>query len=572
VKTAPAGEGLALGDLDNDGDLDLVGNGYWLEAPNDPTNGAAWTKRVFATSWARRVSANVGDLNDDGRLDIILANSESVGRLAWYAAPENPKTGKWVEREIDPSLDYVHYTQIADMDNDGDLDIAFAEMQQSKHKRVGVYWNPGADQTWHNYIMSNSGSHNIRVGDLDSDSDVDVIGANFDGDSPLELWRNDLITGQATQMRNAWSYIPVDTRRANKAFGLALGDINADGYDDIASGPYVYRNPGGHMATRWTRVALPNDVDAIAIVEIDGDQFGDIIAQKLPDIYWLEATDPQGDGWAATLIGAAPATDHVNGQGYAVGRLGADGPAAVFVAAGDGIYAYSIPEDPSIVPWPRIKVVDRSSAEGFALGDIDGDGDADIAGSVDGYALAWWENTGAGAWKAYIIGQTEKRGDRAAIADVNGDALPDIVVSEETPLAGAKVYWFAQPPQQQDPWARTTIVEQFTTNSLDVADMDRDGDVDIITGEHRGTRKVAVWENQGAGAFTERIVSRGKESHLGARVSDLDHDGDLEIVSIAWDSYPFLHLWRNDAARLSADLPVGPPYRTFLPVLQEGKR
>jgi hypothetical protein len=401
-----------------------------------------------------------------------------------------------------------------------------------------------------------------------------LIGANFDGDSPLELWQNDLITGQTGQVRNAWSYIPVDTRRANKAFGLALGDVNADGYDDIASGPYVYRNPGGVMATSWARITLPGGVDAIAIVDVDGDAFGDIIAQKLPDVYWLEATDPQGDAWTATLIGAAPATDHVNGQGYAVGKLNPDGSTAVFVAAGDGIYAYSIPVNPSVIPWPRVKVVDRSSAEGFALGDMDGDGDLDIAGSVDGYALAWWKNPGDGTsgWAQQAVGRTENRGDRTAIADINGDALPDIIMSEETPLNGAKVYWFAQPLQPQDSWARTTIVEQYTTNSLDVADMDHDGDPDIITGEHRGARKVAVWSNQGDATFTERIVSRGKESHLGARVSDLDHDGDLEIVSIAWDSYPFLHLWRNDTAHLGVDFPTAAPYTTFLPALWEGTK
>jgi hypothetical protein len=77
----------------------------------------------------------------------------------------------------------------------------------------------------------------------------------------------------------------------------------------------------------------------------------------------------------------------------------------------------------------------------------------------------------------------------------------------------------------------------------------RRGHLDIVAGEHRGGLELAVWENDGAGRFTRRVVDQGKESHLGSRVFDLDGDGDLDLVSIAWDRYQFLHMWRNDAVR-----------------------
>ena len=111
-------------------------------------------------------------------------------------------------------------------------------------------------------------------------------------------------------------------------------------------------------------------------------------------------------------------------------------------------------------------------------------------------------------------------------------------------------------------WKRHQIAQQASMNSLDTADMDRDGDIDIITCEHRmpepgsrqalpDTERLQIWENDGRGHFTEHLVDVGKESHLGAQTADLDADGDLDIVSIAWRNYKFLHLWRNDALTMS---------------------
>ncbi len=139
--------------------------------------------------------------------------------------------------------------------------------------------------------------------------------------------------------------------------------------------------------------------------------------------------------------------------------------------------------------------------------------------------------------------------DCKAGGDIDGDGRPDVVVSEEVypAIRGGSVYWFERPLDPKSAtWIRHTSVIQGTTNAIDVGDMKGDGDIDIITGEHRGSRKVVVWENRDNGkSWVEHVVDTGKESHLGARVADLDGDGRLKILRICWDTYRYPHLWRR---------------------------
>jgi hypothetical protein len=337
-----------------------------------------------------------------------------------------------------------------------------------------------------------------------------------------------------------------------------MTDVNGDGYKDIIAGRYFYRNPGGDMTDRWSRIMFNSNVDAMLALDVDGDKFADAIAEALPDVLWLEAEGIQGNSWKATKIGTIPKTGHVNGQGYVLAQIIPGGKPEVVLAAEDGIYCFEVPKDPEKGNWPKTRIASETMDEGIGVGDIDSDGDIDIVcGREQGgnFSVVWFANPGDGSddWADKAVGLSDHAPDRIVLADINGDGRFDVVVSEERypgKEPDANLYWYEQLAGGK--FERHTIITEYSLNNLDVADMDRDGDFDIVTCEHKGPKgkfKLQIFENDGKGGFTEHVADRGKESHLGALLADMDNDGDLDIVSAAWDNYRYLHLWRNDAIK-----------------------
>ena len=194
IASARAGEGTALGDIDHDGDLDIAHNGFWLENANGA--GTSWKEHEIATNWPLDVGVLIVDVDRNGRRDVVLGPSESSGRLSWYSTSA-PRSGPWTEHVVDRAVSYLHTFKAADMDRDGDLDLVTAEMHQSADPdQVSIYANNGRGGLWTQQVVATSGSHNLRIGDIDRDGDIDIMGANWNDDAPdsavIRFWRNNL--------------------------------------------------------------------------------------------------------------------------------------------------------------------------------------------------------------------------------------------------------------------------------------------------------------------------------------------------------------------------------------------
>lgn len=543
--------GLVLADLDGDGDLELVQNGYWLETPANPQS--EWKQHAISAGWPDDCGVHAADINGDGRLNVLLAPAETNGRLVWLEAAD-PQKGPWTEHVIADDVSHLHTFKTADMNDDGHLDVVTAEMEQSPQRRVSIHFNEGKGRSWRRQVVGVTGSHNLRVADIGSDGDLDIVGANhgnYGGHTPVDLWENLTRQPAPTLSLDRWQRHVVDSEKPwNAAFVLA-GDLAGDGLRDIVSGGSWYRNPGS-AGGKWTRRLLGEPLnDAVAVCDFDLDGALDVLGTqgKTPaansNFAWAR-NDGRGNFTVQTNL--APASgDFLQGcttlfTGYRRREV-----ALSWHRGGEGVQMFTVPKDPVNETWPWRKISDVSQDEQISAGHIDRDMRVDLL-----LGTKWLRNEGD-RWTLHTLHPTAGDPDRNRLADINSDGRLDAVVGFEAINRPGKLAWYEQPEDATGTWSEHIIsMEVVGPMSLDVADLDRDGDLDVAVGEHNykdpASARLLIFENvDGRGRQWEmHVVFTGDEHHDGAIIADMDNDGDLDIISIGWRN-PCVLLYENRA-------------------------
>lgn len=553
------GEGLAIVDLDGDGDLDILYSNVWLERTADAAGG--WTVRDIAPSWPVDTRIQAVDMNGDGRLDVVLSASEGEGRLAWFEAPAPGSGDAWIERRIsDEVLVGAHSLRVADFDLDGDQDVMVAEMHTSPGKRILVFRNDS--DGWRRLDLATHGSHNMAAGDVDGDGDIDLVGKNYGGPGRfVEYWENrsaDLrLTPAALSARDrsAWRYEPIDSARPaedRQKFGLLSADMNGDGHADVVAGGTLYVNPGAAGSNSWSRVTIGPAADTIHITDFGINGWRSVVAVTDRAVLHVTPDDAAGTAWSGVEVGELP---EGRTQGWAAGARRPDGTRDLFFTRATTLFRLGMPAGPD-GSWSLERVREGVQEEAVALGDLDGDGDDDLA-FIDGSGrqIIWLETVAGQPGVAHRLGASLRWFDRLELADINGDGRTDIVFAEETGNAdyNGRVGWLEAPGNPRDgQWRSHTIVVLRSANSLGVADMDGDGAPDVIVAEHTDFRDesivtenfTGVFLNRGNGRWMLDVVEIGPHSsHLGAKPADLDGDGVNEILSVGWAQSCCVHRW-----------------------------
>ena len=178
----PSGSGccldvLAVGDVDGDGDGDLVvgaenADGLsWYANPSDGSIESTWSRRPIGTG-DFSTDLEAADLDADGDLDLV-ASSIDRDVIEWWEQSGDPtEPDGWIRHEIGP--DFAHDLVVADIDGNGALDVAaFHNVGQR------IDWFEQINEpagTWVQHVVDNVAGEGLAVADLDADGDYDLVG------------------------------------------------------------------------------------------------------------------------------------------------------------------------------------------------------------------------------------------------------------------------------------------------------------------------------------------------------------------------------------------------------------
>jgi len=175
VSSPPQGEDLDHGDIDRDGDLDLLLGDVWLR--ND---GGKWTTFQMGKITAGDPDrVDLADINGDGRLDAVIS-LENGTDVWWLEAPEDP-TSTWTRHKIGVIAGQGFSMDTADFDGDGDPDVVIGEHRGKQENRVVFFENVNAPAAWKQHVIDTGSKDTIdhhdgtQAVDLDGDGDLDII-------------------------------------------------------------------------------------------------------------------------------------------------------------------------------------------------------------------------------------------------------------------------------------------------------------------------------------------------------------------------------------------------------------
>jgi len=353
-----------------------------------------------------------------------------------------------VEHLVDGNIHGTASLYACDVDDDGDLDILGASMEENT-----IDWwrnDGGSPLQWTRLIIASNfiQAGSVFASDLDGDSLIDVLGAARIGDE-VAWWRND---GSGT--------VPWTKYIIRSGYDLAhevyTCDLDMDGDADVfgaaSDGNEItwWRNDGG-FPVQWTEQAIDTGftgAKSVHVADFDGDSVLDVVGAAIyaNDIAW----------WR-------------NGGG-----------------------------DP--IQWTEYLISNNFwGAHRVEAIDIDLDGRVDVLGAAYfATEIAWWRNNGGNpvSWTKQTIGTAFSGACIAQGVDLDGDADMDVVATAQ---AGNQVAWWRNDGGSPLQWTKFVIDSLARAWPLFCCDLDQDGDMDVIAGSSwAGTNEVKWWENQGS--------------------------------------------------------------------------
>lgn len=353
--------------------------------------------------------------------------------------------------------------------------------------------------------------------------------------------------------------------------GALVADLDKDGTNDfvlsfrkVAPALAWYRR----TATGWDRIVIEPAFLTVeaggTAYDIDGDGDTDVVFGgdwQSNEVWWWENPYPKFDPsvpWKRRTIKKGGATQH---HDQAFGDfLGTGKPQLAFWNQGaKKIFLAEIPAHPREVEnWPLTEIFTGEAGEagrtafkypeGMSVYDVDTDGKPDLlAGNL------WFKHRGN---KTFTAIQIAPSGGLIFAGKFKSGKLPQIVIAPGDGSGPVRLYECSGNPEKTQDWVGRNLLERDVIHghSLQVADIDGDGNLDIFVAEMAkwsapdrpvDNPNATAWLlfGDGKGNFRTEVFATGIGFHE-ARVADLDGDGRLDILDkpYTWQA-PRVDVW-----------------------------
>lgn len=537
-------------DIDGDGDKDfatvsITGELTWHEQ----TTNSNWETHYISMEIIGQ-SLAIADLDNDTDMDIVVThNDSSNGKISWF---ENDGNQNFTETTIaDPNNIIIHNssdkTFIIDIDNDNDNDVI-----TSGGGFVKILKNDGNQNFTETttIIKLSGGGFNTKS----HEDDTEIL--DFDNDGLLDFLvsvKNESIYWYKQNTDNSFTK---NELIIGDFSDLNIEDIDNDGdYDIVAiksqNQIFTYSNNGDNLNFTETIITTDSSVkNHLSLGDLNNDSFTDIMYLNTDTVFdnGLQVYLNNNGNFNGSQIKIYD-SELLLGSGfnyYILDDINLDNKIDI-VQVSESLGLISLYQNNNINQatnnFTHIEVSNSSGlAEGVSVADFNNDNKLDIVVSAQGeHALEWFNNSGDNLIfsQSKIDSFPRKNYLENEAIDIDGDGFIDILsVNYNSTNGGA--FWY-----------KNNGDETFTRNSLQInskpkdiasADFDNDGDIDILT---VSDKDIYIFTNDGNENFTSSLLHSNSSNNMeSAKTVDVNNDNLLDIVFLG-DNNKLAYLVNN---------------------------